>query len=82
MDIKEYKQYAKQRRNKSKLAKIYDEATKIDNINKYGLLNGGVTSDSSMNPYLYSCIIGNGYNENNKTWFTSNMKQKQLRLYL
>lgn len=73
MDIKEYEQYAKKRRSKSKLAKIYDEAIKIDNINKYGLLNGGVISDSSMNPYLYSCVIGNGYNKNNKTWFTSNM---------
>ena len=73
MNIKEYKQYAKERRNKSKLAKIYDKSMKIDNINKYGLLNGGVTSDSFMNPYLYTCIIGNGYSDDNKIWFTSNM---------
>lgn len=73
MSIEKYKQYAKKRRNKSKIAKIYDEAIKIDNINKYGLLNGGVASDSFMNPYLYMCIIGNGYNDNNKIWFTSNM---------
>lgn len=73
MNIKKYKQYAKQRRNKSKLAKIYDEAMKIDNINKYGLLNGGVSSDGFNNPYLYICTIGNGYVEDNKTWFTSNM---------
>lgn len=73
MNIDEYKQYAIQRRNKSKLARIYDKAIKIDNINKYGLLNGGVSSDSFNNPYLYTCTVGNGYKEGNKLYFTSNM---------
>lgn len=73
MNINEYKQYAIQRRNKSKLARVYDKAIKIDNINKYGLLNGGVSSDSFNNPYLYICTVGNGYKEDDKLYFTSNM---------
>ena len=46
MDIKEYEQYAKKRRSKSKLAKIYDEAIiinieekiKIDSIRFNGII--------------------------------------------
>lgn len=74
MDMEQYRRYAVSRRKKSKLAGIYDKAMTIENRNKYGGLNGGVTSDAFGNPYLYECTVGNGYTDKEgKTWFTSNV---------
>ena len=79
MNIQEYEQYAKERRSRSKIAKIYDEAIKWENIEKYGLLNGGVVSDSSGNPLMYSCTIGDGTKDDDgKLWTTSNMYEIQF----
>lgn len=79
MNIQEYKQYAKERRSKSKIAKIYDEAIKLENLEKYGLLNGGIISDSSENPLMYFCTIGDGViGDNGKLYTTSNMYEIQF----
>ena len=75
MDIEQYKQYAKERRNKSKLACCYDKGVlyiKQNNL-PYGM-NGGTSSDAYGNPYLHECVVGHGTtNKDGKVWFTENM---------
>ena len=75
MNIKAYKQYARERRKKSKLACAYDAGMKyiLQHDLPFGM-NGGVASDAYGNPYSYDCTVGNGYkDESGKVWFTSNM---------
>lgn len=76
MNIDEYEVYARERRLKSKIACCFDKCMKED-VKKHGcltqLINGGITSDSFGNPYMYECTIGDGYEEEGKRWTTSNM---------
>ena len=72
--FEEYKVYAKKRRSKSKICTVMDKEIKEyrNRYNDIPLLNGGITSDSANNPYMYFCTIGDGFVEDNKTYMTSN----------
>lgn len=69
MNIEEYKEYAKERRLKSKIACCLDKCERED-ISKHGyltqLINGNITSDSFNNPYMYECTIGDRYESEEK----------------
>ena len=72
--LKEYKEYAKKRRSKSKICTVVDNGMQEhrQNYNDVAMLNGGIMSDSSNNPYMYFCTIGDGFVEDGKTYMTSN----------
>ena len=70
----EYKEYAKKRRNKSVICRKYDREL-IKYKQKYGdipMVNGGIMSNETNDPYMYFCTIGDGFVEDNKTYMTSN----------
>lgn len=70
----EYKVYAKKRRNKSIICRTYDKAF-IEYKQKHNdipMINGGIMSYESNDPYMYFCTIGDGFVEDSKTYMTSN----------
>lgn len=70
----EYKEYAKKRRSKSVICSVYDKEF-IEYKQKYGdvpMINGGIMSNKTNDPYMYFCTIGDGFIEDNKTYMTSN----------
>lgn len=71
----EYKVYAKKRRNKSAICSVYDRAF-IEYKQKHGdvpMINGGIMSNQSNDPYMYFCTVGDGFVEDNRTYMTSNI---------
>lgn len=70
----EYKEYAKKRRSKSSICSVYDKEF-IEYKQKYNdvpMINGGIMSNKTNDPYMYFCTIGDGFMEDNKTYMTSN----------
>lgn len=70
--------YAQLKRSKSKILRCRDMAIQEDKtengfLTEQCLFNGFATCCSDGSPYMYSCTIGDGYIDDNKVWFTSNM---------
>ena len=70
--------YAQLKRSKSKLCRCMDMAIKADKtehgfLTDQSLFNGSIMCNNDGSPYMYSCIIGDGYIDDGKTWFLSNM---------
>lgn len=70
--------YAQLKRSKSKLCRCRDMAIKADKTEHgflidQSLFNGYIMYNIDGSPYMYSCIIGDGYVDDGRTWFLSNM---------
>lgn len=70
--------YAQLKRSKSKLCRCMDMAIKADKTEhgfttEQSLFNGSIMCNNDGSPYMYSCIIGDGYVDDGRTWFLSNM---------
>lgn len=70
----EYKEYAKKRRSKSSICSVYDKEF-IEYKQKHNdvpMINGGIMSNKTNDPYMYFCTVGDGFVEDNKTYMVSN----------